>query len=156
MTADGRDADPEAAVRERLLTAHGPAFDAVDACADAVAGRWDGEDGPGAAAAPTTTDRDAVVPAMREALAAAGVLDALPGLLATGADALGARLPASPVAAPPYLVVTATGPVVRATLPDASRLVVSLRVFDVDRSGATPRYRRLDRGVRETLTVEIR
>ena len=154
VTADSRDTDLEAAVRERLLAEHGPLLDAVDGVADAVAERWNDSVAP--ERRPATADRDAVVPAMREALAAAGALEHLPGLLATGADALGVGLPASPVAAPPYLVVTATGPVVRATVPDAGRLVVSLRVFDVDRSGASPRYRRLDRGVRETLTVELR
>lgn len=153
MSEAGEPTDPEVVVRERLLSEHGPLFDAVDAVADAVADRW-GDSGPDGV--PRTADRDAVVPAMREALAVAGALDHLPGLLATGADALGVDLPASPVAAPPYLVVTATGPVVRATLPNAGRLVVSLRVFDVDRSGASPRYRRLDRGVREALTVELR
>ncbi|GAA0218407.1 hypothetical protein [Halobaculum roseum] len=150
-TAEGD--DPADAVRERLLSEHGPLFDAVDAVADAVAGRWDD---PGHGDTPRTADRDAVVPALRGALEAADVLDYLPAMLATGANALGVDLPASPVPAPPYLVVTATGPVVRATLPDRGRLVITVRVFDVDRSGASPRYRRLDRGVRETLTVELR
>jgi hypothetical protein len=158
---DGDGPDPEAIVRERIVETHGPLLDAVGACADAVADRWTGPtatggSGGGAAGAPATTDRDAVVPEMREALTAAGALELLPTMLATGAEALRTRLPASPVAAPPYLVVAATGPVVRATLPDAGRLVVSLRVFEVDRSGEMPRYRRLDRGVGETLTVELR
>lgn len=154
MTADGRDAGPEAVVRERLLAEHGPLFDAVDAVADAVADRWTGRETSDGRA--TTDDRDAVVPAMREALEAAGALEHLPGLLATGADALGVGLPASPVAAPPYLVVTATGPVVRATLPDAGRLVVTVRVFTVDRGGAIPVYRRIEHDAREALAVEIR
>lgn len=151
MTTDGRDTAPEAAVRERLLAEHGPLFDAVDAVADAVADRW--TDGEGRS---STADRDAVVPAMREALAAAGALERLPGLLATGADALGVGLPASPVAAPPYLVVATTGPVVRATLPDAGRLVVTVRVFAVDRGGDGPVYRRIERDAREALAVELR
>ncbi|MFC6785785.1 hypothetical protein ACFQFH_07710 [Halobaculum halobium] len=154
MTEPGGPTDPEAVVRERLLAEHGPLLDGVDAVADAVADRWTDRESP--VAQPATADRDAVVPAMREALAAAGALDHLPGLLATAADALGVTLPASPVAAPPYLVVTATGPVVRATLPDAGRLVVSLRVFGVDRAGEAPRYRRLEGGVRDELTVEFR
>lgn len=161
MDPNGDGPDPEAVVRERIVETHGPLLDAVGACADAVADRWTGptatgEGGAGAAGAAATADRDAVVPEMREVLTAAGALEQLPTLLATGAEALSTRLPASPVAAPPYLVVAATGPVVRATLPDAGRLVVSLRVFEVDRSGEMPRYRRLDRGVGETLTVELR
>ncbi|WP_435066003.1 hypothetical protein [Halobaculum sp. EA56] len=153
MSPTERDDDPVEAVRERLLADHGPLFDAVDACADAVAARWEttGPDG-----RPATADRDAVVPAMCGALAAADALDRLPGLLATGADALGVDLPASPVAAPPYLVVTATGPVVRATLPGAGRLVVSVRVFAVDRAGEEPAYRRIDATAREALSVELR
>ncbi|PSQ08185.1 hypothetical protein BRC97_02175 [Halobacteriales archaeon QS_6_71_20] len=159
MTDAGAPADPTAVVRERLPAEHGPLLDAVGTCADAVARRWSADDAGDARPTvdgPTTADRDAVVPALRDALAAAGALDALPGLLATGADALDAALPADPVAAPPYLVVTATGPVVRATLPDAGRLVVSVRVFEVDRSAAAPRYRRLGAPVRETLAVELR
>ncbi|WP_284031236.1 hypothetical protein [Halobaculum lipolyticum] len=138
---------PTEQVRERLLAEHAALFDGVAACADAVASRWDGD---------ATADRDAVVPALREALEAAGLLRALPALLATAADALGARLPATPVAAPPYLVVTATGPVVRATLPEVGRLVVSLDVFAVDRSGETPRYRRVDAPAGAVLSVAVR
>jgi len=157
VTDAGAPADPTAAVRERLLADHSPLVDAVGTCADAVARRWSADpvDGSAGPTGPTTADRDAVVPALRDALAAAEVLESLPGLLATGADALDAALSAPPVAAPPYLVVTATGPVVRATLPDAGRLVVSVRVFEVDRSAAAPRYRRLGAPVRETLAVEL-
>ncbi|WP_348609405.1 hypothetical protein [Halobaculum rarum] len=153
MTEAGGDADPADAVRERLLSEHGPLIDAVDAVADAVADRWDDHDYGGV---PRTGDRDAVVPALRAALAAADVLDHLPAMLVTGANALGVDLPASPVAAPPYLVVTATGPVVRATLPDRGRLVISVRVFEVDRGGDAPAYRRVDAGAREALAVEVR
>ncbi|MFC7096023.1 hypothetical protein [Halobaculum marinum] len=142
--------DQSATVRERLVTEHAPLLDAVDACADAVAARW--EDG----ASEGTTDRDAVVSPLRDALSTAGVHERLPGLLTTAAAALGASLPARPVAAPPYLVVTATGPVVRATLPEVGRLVVSLNVFVVDREGDTPRYRRADAAAEESLTVELR
>ncbi|UIO98798.1 hypothetical protein Hbl1158_09620 [Halobaculum sp. CBA1158] len=156
-TAEGD--DPADAVRERLLSEHGALFDAVDAVADAVAARWEnpGSDDDGTAdGPPVTADRDAVVPAMRDALAAADLLDRLPATLATGANALGVDLPASPVPTPPYLVVTATGPVVRATFPDRGRLVISVRVFDVDRDGDAPAYRRVDADAREALTVELR
>lgn len=138
---------PESLVHERLLAEHETLFDAVSACADAVASRWDGD---------ATTDRDAVVPPLHEALRQHGVLDHVPTMLATGADALGVRLPAAPVAAPPYLVVTATGPVVRATLPEVGRLVVSVEVFTVDRSGDAPTYRRTEGDAGEILTVELR
>lgn len=147
MTPGTASDDPESLVRERLLTDHAALLDAVSACGDAVASRWDGD---------ATVDRDAVVSPLREALRHHGVLDGLPTMLATGADALGVRLPAAPVAAPPYLVVTATGPVVRATLPETGRLVVSVEVFVVDRAGGTPTYRRSEGDATETLTVELR
>jgi hypothetical protein len=57
-------------------------------------------------------------------------------------------MPAPPVAAPPYVVVTSEGVVLRATIPDG-RLVVTLRVFDVER-GAETRYVR-----RSTVDVSV-
>ncbi|MWG32913.1 hypothetical protein GQS65_00125 [Halomarina oriensis] len=104
-------------------------------CADAVA-----------EADAVTTD------AFERALRAQGVVDALPGVLTGVAETLETRLPARPVAAPPYVVVTRAGPVARATLPDRGRLVVTVAAFE----------RRDGRWVRHTetpaaaLTVELR
>jgi hypothetical protein len=101
-----------------------------------------------------TTDRDRVVAPMRRGLESAGTLSRFPQLLASTAAALGETLSASPVAAPPYVVVTSVGPVLRATL-SRDRLVVTLRVFEVQR-GTTTRYRRRRVPPEETVDVAFR
>ncbi|QLG26920.1 hypothetical protein HUG10_04910 [Halorarum halophilum] len=128
--------DDATLVRERILAGHADLLGTVADCAEAVAAGWDGD---------ATADREAVVPPLRAALERAGALSRLPSLLHTAAEALGTSLPAEPVAAPPYVVVTATGPVVRATFPDRGRLVVEIRVFAVEPGGGgdDPRYRRV-------------
>lgn len=131
------DSDPGHAARERLLAAHAETLDAVLAAADAVAANAD--DGADDAwfrlddGRPATADRDALVPALRSELERRGVLDALPTLLAAAADAAGYELQAAPVPAPPYVAVTSTGPVLRATVADG-RLVVNVDCFEVVRS----------------------
>jgi hypothetical protein len=110
--------DPVAA-SECVTTEHAAVVAGVGACADAVADSWDG---------PTTSDGTALAEALESCLAEAGVLDALPGVLAAAVEAAGGSLPAEPVAGPPYVAVTSRGPVLRATL-DGGRLVVELRAF---------------------------
>jgi hypothetical protein len=73
-------------------------------------------------------------------LAAGGVTERFPRVLSALVAAVGRELQASPVADPPYVVVTGRGPVLRATLADG-RLVVCLAVFEVERG---PTYRRVD------------
>jgi hypothetical protein len=80
----------------------------------------------------TTADRDRVVPQFRAALDRAGLLDRAPGILRECVAVAGADLQADPVPAPPYVVVTTTGLVLRATLPDG-RLVVRVEPFAVSR-----------------------
>lgn len=118
------------AVREHLLGERRALVEGVLACADRVAADWDCDG---------TTDRAAVVDPFESLLTASGLTETFPTLLAECVDRAGATLPARPVAAPPYVVVTSEGVVLRATLPDG-RLVVTLRTFDVDRSGERPRY----------------
>lgn len=125
-------ADVPAAVRSYLLDEHAPLLGRVVACADAVAAGWDGD---------ATADRERVVPPLAATFDRAGVTEALPAALADAVAATGRSLRAEPVPAPPYVVVTSTGPVLRATLLDG-RLVVSLRVFVVERGPDGPRYRR--------------
>lgn len=74
------------------------------------------------------------------ALEDAGVTAHLPRVLADLVTVVGRDLSATPVAGPPYVVVSGRGPVVRATLSDG-RLVVCLAVFAVERG---PTYRRRD------------
>jgi hypothetical protein len=100
-------------VRAYLLDQHRELLVTTLACADAVD-----------AAGDPTAD------AFERALRRSGVVDALPGVLTGVADVLGASLPARPVAAPPYVVVTRAGPVARLTLPDRGRLVVTVVAFE--------------------------
>ena len=110
------------AVRAHLLETHREPFERALSCADAVAAGWDGD---------ATTDRDAVVPPYRAALGEAGLREPLVGALAAALSATDHDLAADPVAAPPYLVVTGQGVVLRGPLSAAGRLVATLRAFTV-------------------------
>ncbi len=120
--------------REYVETEHAALLAAVESCADAVADSWDG---------PRTTDASAVYDRLAACLDEHGVRDALPGVLAGAVDAAGGSLRAEPVPAPPYVVVTSRGPLLRATLDDG-RLVVRINAFRVTDDGA---YERADGGV---------
>ena len=130
--------DPEAA-RDHVESEHADVVVAVETCADAVAESWDGN---------RTTDASAVADRLEACLGEHGVLEALTRVLAGAVDAAGGELRAEPVAAPPYVVVTSRGPLLRATL-DGGRLVVRIGAFRVTDDGA---YERSDAGV----TVELR
>lgn len=131
--------DPDAA-REHVEGEHAAIVDAVESCADEVAAAWDGD---------STADGSAVSVTLEAALADAGVLDALPGVLQDTVDAAGGEMQAEPVAAPPYVVVTSRGPVLRATLP-VGRLVVRFAVFRVTEDG------RYECTSEATSTVQVR
>lgn len=125
--------DPEAAARDHVREQY-PALPAsVGDCADAVADGWARE---------WTADRDAVVGPLRAELRTRGLLARFPVVLAGAAAAAGYELPADPVPAPPYVVVTSRGPVLRATVADG-RLVVRFDVFAVRRADGV-RYVRAD------------
>ena len=132
--------EPAARVRRRLRERHAETLARVGRVADAVAAEW----------ATPPTERTAVTDPFERRLTGedrAGLL----GMLETGVDALGESLSADPVPAPPYLVVAAIGPVLRATLPDC-RLVVELRAFTVSRTSDGPAtYRRGDDRLRVRL-----
>ncbi|KAB1194023.1 hypothetical protein GJR96_11480 [Haloferax sp. MBLA0076] len=117
---------------DRLLTV-------VGQCADAVVAEWDGD---------SVADRDRVVPPFARALDGSGALSRLPRALADAVTATGRPMPAPPVAAPPYVVVTGEGVVLRATVGD-ERLVILLRTFDVT-SDESERYVRT-----EDVSIEI-
>lgn len=135
--------EPTDAVREYVLEEHAGVVATVQDCAQAVAAGWNGTG---------TTDRDRVVPPLRTALERAGVSERLPTVLEGCVSAAGYELLAQPVSAPPYVVVTSRGPVLRATLA-GGRLVVTLLAFEVVRD-PRPRY---VRGPTEPETaVEVR
>lgn len=135
-----------AAARAYLLDERVDLVRTVLDCADAVAAGWDGN---------STAERDRVVPPLRACLDRTGVLDALPHALAGAVAAAGYDLPAEPVAAPPYVVVTSRGPVLRATLGDG-RLVVTVRAFDLKRGCDGARYVRGHEEPNEAVEVEMR
>ncbi|WP_122089601.1 hypothetical protein [Halalkalicoccus subterraneus] len=114
--------DLEPRVRDHLLTTHFETFERTIDCADAVAESLDG---------PATRREEIVIP-LRAALDRAGILETYPTLLTSAVDALGESLPAAPVAAPPYVTITGTGPVLRASV-STGRLVIRLAVFAVER-----------------------
>lgn len=122
------DPDPAPVVREQLLAEVPETLAAVLEVADTVAAEWP-ELADGRRATP---ERDAVVPVLRATLEESGLLRALTGLLEMAAEAAGYDLAAQPVAAPPYVAITSTGPVLRATVADG-RLVVSIDCFEVVR-----------------------
>lgn len=137
-----------AAVRAHLLGERGGLVATVGDCADAVAAGWPDEG---------TTDRDAVVGPLRATLERTGVLGQFPTVLHECVTAASGRLQAEPVPAPPYVVVTSVGPVLRATLDDG-RLVVTFRVFAVERGGggSPARYVRSGRSAEEVVAVAVR
>lgn len=147
--------DPAATAREQLLADHAETLEAVLDAADAVATGdpedagaatggaaddvADGADDAGAGSWSrledgrlATPDRDALIPVFRSVLGDRGILGELPELLAAAVDAAGYELPATPVPAPPYVAMTSTGPVLRATVADG-RLVVRIDCFEVVR-----------------------
>ncbi|WP_121742795.1 hypothetical protein [Natronorubrum halophilum] len=132
--------------RRRILDEHPTIIEGVDHCADRVAEPWD---------TARTTDRNAVADGLRSLLEANGLLEQLPVVLADAVEATGATLRAQPVPAPPYVVVTNRGPILRATI-ESGRLVVRFDVFDVVHDadpGNHPAYCRRD-GVRLEVSLE--
>lgn len=129
-----------ARLEARLRRTHGEVLETIGDCADATAAGFETT----REGRPATTDPDRITGPLRASLDRAGVLDALPAVLSDLVAAAGAALTAPPVAAPPYVVVTSRGPVLRATLP-TGRLVVSVRVFEPRRTDAGVHYVRCDR-----------
>lgn len=111
---------PEDAARERILADHRETVGAVQACATSAA-----------EGLPEPAPRADVVAGLSGALDDT-VRAALVEVLRGAVDATGRELQAEPVPASPYLVVTARGPLLRATLADG-RLVALVRAFE--RSG---------------------
>jgi len=126
------------AAREHLLSEHRDLLAATLACADRVAdaAREDGARGP-----------------LRECLRERGLLERFPAALSGAVEAAGQELPAAPAPAPPYVVVTDAGVLLRATLPPG-RLVVTVEAFTVERNPR--RYVRGGETPEAALRVEVR
>ncbi len=128
-----------ARVEQRFRDEHQPVLSAVVECANATAGGFDARH----AGRPATTTPDRITEPLRRRLEQTGALAACPTVLESLVSAAGASLSAPPVAAPPYVVIASSGPVLRATLP-RSRLVVSVRVFETRHTDDGVRYVRTD------------
>ncbi|SIR89077.1 hypothetical protein [Natronorubrum thiooxidans] len=123
--------------RRRIEDEHAAIIEGIAHCAEQVAEPWD---------TARTTDSDAVSERLRSALEATGLLEQLPLVLADVVAAMGYELRAQPVPAPPYVVVTSRGPILRATI-EPGRLVVRFDAFEVVRDDdpeQPPAYRRRD------------
>lgn len=114
----------------------------IDRCADSVVDGWDRA---------RVTDPAAVTDPFECCLEAGGINDRLVTVLTTTAETLGYELPATPVPAPPYVIVTSRGPVLRASLP-VGRLVVGFDAFGLT---AENEYTRGRRGT-DMVSVAIR
>ncbi|RBI62520.1 hypothetical protein DMJ13_11730 [halophilic archaeon] len=143
---DGTDGSaPTTAAREHVLSEGRETVAAVLRCADEATAAWDGD---------AATDRAAVVDPLSRRLTDAGLLARCSDLLSEAVAATGLSLAASPVPAPPYVVVTSRGPVLRGTT-DAGRLVVEIRAFAVERDGEV-RYVRGPADPETAVSVAVR
>lgn len=124
--------DPERTVRERLLDAHAETLAATAAACREVAAAWDDD---------VVADSALVTEPLEALLRERGLAVALLDLLTTGAAALDSSIRGDPVAAPPYLAITGRGPVLRATLADGRRLVVTVELFAIERRPTRYRFR---------------
>jgi hypothetical protein len=145
VTPDGGD-EPARAARRRVLSDHRAAVEAVLRAADAVADGWD--------RGYATDRRDVVAPVAAE-LSTAGTDAALVDALPEAVAAAGHVLRGDPVPAPPYLVVTGRGPILRGTV-EGGRIVVEFRVFGIERTDSGPRYVRRGESPADVVTAELR
>lgn len=122
--------DPEVAVATHVREAFPDVLAAIEDAVASASADWP---------AAGVHDSGRVRTAIRTALRTSGVRQRLPHVLESAVTELDASMPATPVDAPPYVVVTSEGVLLRATLADA-RIVIHLRV--VTRTNG--RYRALD------------
>ena len=125
--------DLQRVVTDRVRSEHHDVVSAIDCAADDVAHAWPAD---------CVTDRQAVVVPMHAALVSSGVFERLPDVLLDLVRHAGYDLQADPVAAPPYVVLTSRGPLLRATL-SAGRLLVRFVAFEIRRN-PEPVYARRD------------
>lgn len=144
--SDSDSAFESVAVGDYLRDERPTLLTAVADAADAVANRRSAGD--------SATEGDAVSDELERELRSRGVFGEFPEALAGCVAAAGRTLRATPVAAPPYVVCTSAGPVLRATLSDG-RLVVTLRVFERE-GGSGPRHVRVGNdGTSVAVSVEF-
>lgn len=136
--------EAEAVVRRTILDTHEETLTQVVEAGRMVAADW-GRD--------TVRESGAVVDPLETLLDERGLSTQLLDVLSTAVGATDSTLSGTPVAAPPYLVVTSRGPLCRGTLADGRRLLVELVLFGVERR--PPSYRFLDPSPPECLAVTL-
>ena len=134
----------ESDVRSRILETHQTTIEEVVNAGQTVADSWPDS---------TITDATVIKMPLEHVLRRAGLTDQLIALLGDAIRSTGKATSAHPVPAPPYLVVTSTGPICRATLSADKRLVIELVLFAVDRNPT--RYRFLDPDPATSLEVTV-
>lgn len=131
------DTDP---VRARLRANHEEALRAIADCADTVVRSWDEH---------VTADPRLITDPLEGCLQETETLPELLDMLRSGVSAAGCTLPVDPVPAPPYLMITSLGPVLRG--PTAGgRLVITITVFEV-RDGSPRTYHRTEEPYRISI-----
>lgn len=129
--------------RDRILADHAMALAATVEAAEVVVDSRNG----------AAIRREDVAEPLKAVLKQMGIVEQYPAMLASAAETLDESLPAPPVAAPPYVTITGTGPVLRASL-SSGRLVIRLAVFTVERN--PKRYVRIGNTPEEILEIERR
>jgi hypothetical protein len=131
--------------RQQILSEHSETVTAVIETAERVATAIDDW--------PISDPKQIRLP-LEQLLEERGLREPLLGVLKTCANALDAEIQGQPVASSPYLAVTSTGVVCRATLSGGGRLVIELVLFEAETR--PPRYRFLAPTVHECLQIQIR
>ena len=136
------------AARERVLAEHREVLEATLDAADAVAAESD-----------ALSEGRTLRRRLRERLAARDLLACYPAVLGTAVAAAGRDLAADPVPAPPHVVVTSTGPLLRGSTSDG-RLLVTVRTFAVRTDSNIGgdigiRYRRTGASAADTLDITL-
>ena len=131
-------------LRRRLLAAHADtARDVVDAgtAVTTAIEEW------------PVTDGTAIRVPLDRLLQERGLPTSLLATLETTAATLGEEIRGTPVAAPPYYVVTSCGPLCRGTLTDGRRLVIAFELFEVETRPR--RYRFCEPSPKECLQITL-
>lgn len=106
-------------IADKLRATHSETIAVIGASADSVQNCLDA----------SSANRDTVVGELKAELRRRNRYAVLPELLETAIQTIGLELPTEPVAAPPFVVITGRGPVLRAVF-EAGRLIVRIRVFE--------------------------
>jgi len=135
----------ESDIRSSLLAEHWTTIaDVIDA-GERVANAWPDS---------SMSDPETVTTPLEHLLRSSGLTEDLLELVGDGMRSVGESPDEKMVPAPPYLTITSSGPICRATIPERGRLVIELELFTVDRNPT--RYRFLHPDPETCLKVSVR